>query len=774
MTVPSLRFERVRGWALGSRWSVAGLAAMLAVLAWSSTAALAWFGAAVVQGVPTRQALATVGRMASATTVHDIEGRVVFTLFREQRLEVPLSSMSPYLKDAVLAVEDQRFYRHGGIDLVRTVGAALANVRKGRLAEGASTITQQLARQDLISRERTFQRKLREWLVAARLEQTFSKDQILEMYLNKVYFGNGFYGVEAASRGYFGKPSSDLNVAEAALLAGIIRSPSYYPPTNNPERATARRAVVLQLMRDTHAIDDAAYEAAKVEPLRLHNGLRQEEDFGLYFKEAVRQELVARFGWERVSEGGLQVHSTLDTAMQQAAERELEAALTAVEARSRYRHPKRADWQGKEGESPRYLQGALLAVDPTSGEVRAMVGGRSFGESPFNRVSQAKRQPGSAFKPFVYAAAIEAGYTPATLLTDLDDPVLTADGEWVPEDEHLESDEITVRNALRTSSNRAAVRVIRDVGIETTVDFVQRLNLGRLPLVPSVALGAGEVTLEALTAAYAAFASGGVLRQPRLLRRVVDAEGQTLWEAQDEPTQAVAPTTAFLVTSMLEDVVNAGTGAGARSLGFTRPAAGKTGTTNDYADAWFVGFTPYLVSGVWVGFDQPQTIVSRGYAADLAVPIWAKFMKAATEGDPPDWFDTPKGIVAVEVCGLSGLRPSLGCHEAHVETSRGSEVRSTVRTEYFLDGTEPRTACRLHPGPGLFDRLVGIFRGGDHGSSVTMTAPPAPPAREVAQAPPAPKVVEPPPPEPPKKRGFWSRIFGRGRGDRERPSEPEP
>lgn len=772
MTAQLFPIEHVRRWALGSRWSVGALAVILAAVAWSSTAALAWFGSAVVQGVPTRQALSSVGHMASATTIHDVEGRVVFTLFREQRLEVPLASMSPYLKSAVLAVEDQRFYRHRGIDLVRTVGAAVANVRKGRLAEGASTITQQLARQDLISRERTFQRKLREWLVAVRLEQSFSKDQILEMYLNKVYFGDGFYGVEAASRGYFGKPSSELDVAEAALLAGIIRSPSYYPPTGNPDRALTRRAVVLQLMRDNGAIDDAVYEAARAEPLRLHNGLRHEEDFGLYFKEAVRQELVARFGWERVSEGGLQVYSTLDTAMQQAAERELETALASVEARARYKHPKRADWEGKEGDAPTYLQGALFAMDPVNGEVRALVGGRSFGDSPFNRVSQAKRQPGSAFKPFVYATAIEAGYTPATLLTDLDDPVLTADGEWVPEDEHLESDEITVRNALRTSSNRAAVRVIRDVGIDTTIDFVKRLDLGTLPAVPSVALGAGEVTLEALTSAYAAFASNGFLRHPHLIRRVVDAEGQTLWEAQDEPKQAISPQTAFLVTSMLEDVVNAGTGAGARALGFTQPAAGKTGTTNDYTDAWFVGFTPHLVSGVWVGFDQPQTIVSRGYAADLAVPVWAKFMKAATEADPPDWFDVPEGLVAVDICSVSGDRPSLGCHSAHVETSSGSEVRSTVRTEYFLEGTEPRNSCRLHPGPGLLDRIVGIFGGGEHGSPVTMTPPAPPPPREAAPSPPPPQVAEAPPPEPPKKRGFWSRVFGRGRRNPDK--EPAP
>ncbi|MFN8059837.1 MAG: PBP1A family penicillin-binding protein [Vicinamibacterales bacterium] len=768
-------------------WLLAAAVLTLAVGSWATTLAFAWAGATIVGGLPSRDAVRSLGQMARATTLYDVDGHVVFTLFKEQRIEVPLEAMSPYVKQAVLSVEDQRFYQHAGIDVVRLFGAALANLRVGRVTQGASTITQQLARQDLLSRERTFTRKLREMLVAARIEQTFTKDQILELYLNKVYFGNGLYGIEAAARGYFGKPSKELDVAEAALLAGLIKSPSTYAPTISLEKATARRAVVLQLMQHEGFIDEAARQAAVHADVHLHNGLRHDENFGLYFKEAVRQELVERFGWERVSEGGLRVFTTLDTTMQQSAEDVVERSLAAIEARRNYRHGTRAAALESGSDGADYLQGALLALDPETGEVRALVGGRDFASSPFNRAMQAKRQPGSAFKPFVYAAAIEAGYTPATLLTNLDDPVLTEEGEeWVPEDEHLESAEITMRDALRTSSNRAAVRVIRDVGVRPTVDFVERLNLGPVPAVPSLALGTGEVTLEAMTAAYSSFAAGGKLRRPHLVRRVEDATGAVIWAAPDDARQAVAPTTAFIVASMMQDVIDRGTGSRARAGGFVLPAAGKTGTTNDYADAWFVGFTPHLVTGVWVGFDQPRTIISRGYAAELAVPLWADFMRTATKGAPADWLTPPPGIVLAEVCSVSGDRPSAGCHEAHIVTTDGrSTVGSTIRTDFFVAGTEPTAFCRVHPGPGLLERLARSILGDPHaaGEPVSMTPPPTPSPF------PTPGTSSPSAGRPgstheatrdgkaddgDKKRGFWSRIFGKGRDKERKPGGGPP
>ena len=544
------------------------------------------------------------------------------------------------------------------------MGAVLVNLQSGRFAQGGSTVTQQLARQSFLTLERSLTRKIKEAILAALIERTYSKQEILELYLNKVYFGDGFHGVEAAARGYFAKSASALTVEEAALIAGIIKSPSTWAPTVNMDKAVARRNIVLATMLENRKIDRAEYDRARRAPVHLQNGLQRDESFGQYFKEQVRRELVDRFGWGRVASGGLRVYTTIDPAMQQAAERALEAGLMTIEKRSRYKHQTRAQFLAevggvvKDGVRPPYLQGGVVAMDPRSGEVRVMVGGRNFTESRFNRAVQARRQPGSAFKPFVYAAALESGLTPASLITGLDEPVETPQGGWVPEDEHLESSAMTIRTALRTSSNRAAVRAFQTVGLEKEMEAIDRLQFGAIPRVPSIALGSGEVTLQQMTAAYASFANGGQLPKPFLVRRVEDREGELLYEATPQLTPAFSPTTSFLMASMLTDVINAGTAYKARADGFTLPAAGKTGTTNDYVDAWFVGFTPSLVAGVWVGFDQPQTIVSGGYGGDLAVPVWADFMKEATKGDKPVWLKPPaERRRRCNICRMSGRRP---------------------------------------------------------------------------------------------------------------------
>jgi penicillin-binding protein 1A len=331
-------------------------------------------------------------------------------------------------------------------------------------------------------------------IVAARLEQRFTKEEILELYLNKVYFGDGLYGIEAASLGYFGRHAADLDLAEAALLAGLVKSPSTYAPTANPELARTRRDLVLQQMRAAGAINEATFEATTAQPVELRDALRRDERFGLYFKEEVRRWLVDEFGWERVYQGGLKVYTTIDPAMQKAAESQVGRALAEIEGRKSRRAA-----AGESTGPP--LQAALLALDPRTGEVRALVGGRDFHESPFNRATQARRQPGSAFKPFVYAAALEAGYSPATILTNLDDPVMTLEGEWVPEDGHHDGSSITMRAALSTSSNRAAVRMLDTVGIPAAVQFAHRIGIESVPRVPSLALGSGEVTLQSMTAA---------------------------------------------------------------------------------------------------------------------------------------------------------------------------------------------------------------------------------------------------------------------------------
>lgn len=724
-------------------------------------AGAAWFASDVLTGLPDREALRGVGTMAQATTLLDVHDKPAFTIFREQRIDVPLERMSPHVVRAIVAIEDQRFYEHAGVDFVRVLGAALNNLRAGRRAQGGSTITQQLARQSFLTPDKTLQRKLKEVVVAARLESEFSKGEILRLYLNKVYFGDGLYGVEAASRGFFGKHAADLDVAEAALLAGLVKSPSTYAPTISRDRAIARRNVVLQAMRDAGAIDRNTYDASRRAPLQLADTLRHEEAYGQYFKEEVRKQLVDRFGWDRVYQGGLRVYTTIDLDLQKLAEAEVQRGLDEIEKR-RARGAKKGQ---PAPDAP--LQAALVSLDPATGEVRAMVGGRSFDQSRFNRAVQARRQPGSAFKPFVYAAAVERGYSPATLITNLDDPVLTLQGDWVPEDEHLESSAMTMRTALRTSSNRAAVRMLQQVGIPETVQHAERLGVGIVPGVPSLALGSGEVTLLSMTSAFAAFANQGMLTTPTLIRRVETTDGELLFDGAQRPQRAVSEATAFLMTTMMADVINAGTAWQARRVGFTLPAAGKTGTTNDYHDAWFVGYTPKVVAGVWIGYDQPRTIVANGYAGDLAVPIWGRFMKAATSGDEPEWFRAPATVTSAHVCRLTGKLPVDGCRNVVVTADDGTlTVRSTVYTEYFVRGTEPIDFCPLHGSGGFGGLVAGV--GGD-----VIMPPPAVPAATTGQSTvDALPVPMPPPaaePAPAKKRGFWSRFFGVGKDEKKKP-----
>ena len=448
-----------------------GLAAVLSI------GGAAWFLNGLRAGLPDRAAIEQMGVMDQATSVFDNKDQLAFTVFKEQRIDVPLSDVSPNLIRALVAVEDQRFYDHHGFDLVRIGSAAMANVRRRRAAQGGSTITQQLARQSFLTPDKTLRRKLQELILAERIESAYSKNQILELYLNKVYFGDGLYGAEAAARGYFNKHASELDVSEAALLAGLVKSPSSYAPTVSLPRATARRNLVLQAMLEAKALDRAQWEKARAAKVVLQDGLRADEPHGLYFKEQVRRELVDRFGWQRVYQGGLRVFTTLDMPMQVVAEAAIADQIKSIEER-------RAAWQGrlaaarkktakvavpaKPAAEKDVLQGALIALEPDTGYVRALVGGRDFDASHFNRAVQAHRQPGSAFKPIVYATAIEAGYSPATVIDHLDEPVATARGAWTPEDEHSSGSSMTLRAALRTSSNRAAVRLLQQVGIART------------------------------------------------------------------------------------------------------------------------------------------------------------------------------------------------------------------------------------------------------------------------------------------------------------------
>ena len=741
----------------------------LAVAFWFSMGASVLFAHQLFGDMPERGSVGRVSEMARSSVFYDIKGRPAFTIFKEQRMEVPLDKMSPHLKQAILAIEDQRFYKHRGVDAIRVMGAAVANLRERRTAQGGSTITQQLARMSYLSPEKSYARKVQEILLAARIETEYSKDQILGLYLNKVYFGAGLYGAEAASLGYFGKHASEITLTEAALLAGLVKAPSNYAPTANMERAVARRNLVLQVMHEADMIDAGTLDEAKRTTVVLNDALRKDEPYGRYFKEAVRQELIARFGEERVYEGGLKVYTTIDLDMQRAADEEVQRALGVLDKR-RLR------------KSVGELQAALISLDPRTGEVRALIGGRDFSKSNFNRALQAKRQPGSAFKPFVYAAALEAGYTPASVIDRLDDPIATLQGDWVPEDGHSSASAMTMRSALKISSNRAAVRMLQDLGIRKAVSYAERVGVGTMPSVPSLALGAGEVTLESLTAGYAVFASAGVRRAPTYIRRVEDQSGQALFVAPYISEQVVSPQTAYLMTSMLGDVINHGTAWRARQLGFKLPAAGKTGTTNEYRDAWFVGYTPRLVSGVWIGFDQPQTIMGGGYAAEVAVPLWAGFMKKATAGDPDDWYSPPKGIVTASVCRLSGKRPAEGCNSAEQINDDGTTSNaSTVYTEYFVKGTEPGETCPLHGSQAFVSRVAGWFGASPSAPSQERASEAVAHGNEEADVRRADRNDDDDedkpaemnqPPEKKKKRGFWSKVFGRGDDKKDEKKNP--
>ena len=736
---------------------------------------LAWFSWDLLSTIPDRERLRSVGDMARATTLLDRGDRQVFTIFKEQRIEIPIERMSPLVVKAILAIEDQRFYDHQGVDTIRIGAAVLANLKEGRKAQGGSTLTQQLARQAFLTLDKSYVRKLKEVIVAAELEAEYSKDEILELYLNKVYFGDGLHGVEAAALGYFGKHADALTLSEAALIAGLVKSPSSYAPTVNLKRAVTRRDLVLQAMAAAGVItvDDAT--AARKEPVKLKNTLGRDDPHGAWFKEEVRRQLVARFGLDRVYEGGLKVYTTVDMSMQQAAELLVEDALIEIEGRRESRRRK-----GEPADTTP-LEGALVALDPATGEVRALVGGRSLESSHFNRAIQARRQPGSAFKPFVFAAALEQGWSPASIVDHLDEPIQTLQGAWMPEDEHAESPSMTLRTALRTSSNRAAVRLLEQVGIPVTVDYAKKLGVGSVPNVPSLALGSGEVTLEGMTAAYATFASGGIHRTPRLIRRVEDRNGEVIYEAPADETRVLSEQTAFLLSSMLSDVVNYGTAWKARRVGFQLPAAGKTGTTNDYVDAWFVGYTPKLVAGVWIGFDQPKTIVTGGYAGEVAVPLWGRFMKAATRGDRPEWFTPPKGLVGVAVCRVSGKLPDVGCSDVEVVSDAGEvSHRSMVITDYFARGKAPTDVCPLHPGGNLLTTVAGWF--GKDGPKPVSAAELGLPAQSAPGVPPEARADEPVQGQEPapakaepakKKKGFWSRLFGRDKDKPEtRPANP--
>jgi len=720
------------------------------------------------------------------TRVYSADKQVIGQFFVERRILVPLDKIPRHLVNAVVAIEDARFFEHGGLDFVGIARAALTNLVSGKIRQGASTITQQLARSLFLSPKRDFQRKVKEALLAIKMEQILGKEQILELYLNQIYFGHGAYGVQAAAQTYFGKDVGHVTLAEAAYLAGLPKGPSDYSPYYHPEAAKRRHATVLKRMVEERFISSDQADGALEETVSFKRLTR--DDPAPYFVEHVRLKLMAAYGEEMVNKGGLQVYTTLSLADQQAATAALQEGLRQLDKRQGYRGPLRQgaspeEFSGgrakgaqaaapvREGEllegvvtkvardgltvvargltgkiatedllwakrrlrgpdtvkhakeiatkSPAELfkvgdvievgvkkatgetaqftleqtpivEGALMAVDPRTGAIRAMIGGYDFRRSEYNRATSARRQPGSAFKPIIYATAVNQGLSPGTPIVDSGvvynekDPDLV----WRPENYEGKFHGLTtLRDALAHSRNAATVRLLEKLGVRPVVDLAKELGI-ESPLANdlSLALGSSGVTVQELTAAYGAFLNQGIRLEPYVIESVVDANGQTLETHMPEPREAISKESAYLITNMMEDVIQMGTAQAAKGMG--RPLAGKTGTTNDFTDAWFVGGAPNLVTGVWVGFDDIRTIGEKEAGARAALPIWISYMKKALQPLPVIPFTVPDGVVTVKIDPASGLLAPEG-------TDQGVN-------EVFLKGTEPTQQAAAKSSPSQF------------------------------------------------------------------------
>lgn len=625
-----------------------------------------------------------------ASVLVDRNGEEIAKLFVTRRTVVSVDSMPRYLLDAFVAIEDRRFWDHGGVDWRRVAGALVENVRSGAIEEGSSTITMQLARNlfpdQLPASQRTLWRKMGEARVARQIESRYSKHDIMELYLNQIYFGSGAYGIEAAAEEYFGKSTANLTLAEAALLAALPRAPSRLNPRANREAALEGRDLVLRRMAAQGLITEDERAAASAESLALEEGDVETDDHAPYFVESVRRILEDQLGRALYTEG-YTIHTTLDLATQHAAEAELGRQLRAIEAGSFgvYRHASyataRADTAAQRQEGTRYLQGAVVVMDARAGDVLALVGGRDFGHSQYNRATQAMRQPGSAFKPFVYAAALSAGLSPAHRLMDRPLRYVMDDGRvWEPTNyDGGYAGTVSMRQALTQSRNVPTVRLANETGMSRVRGMAEQFGLGPVPSHPSVVLGTSEVTPLQLTAAYAAFASLGDRPEPRFVTRVVDRNGVTVWAQQPAVRRVIDPATAFLTTSLMQDVVDRGTGTAARVGGFRAPAAGKTGTTQDAADVWFIGFTPEVVGTIWIGLDRRQQIQRGATGGTLAAPIWGRIMRQVG-GSGGGW--TPPVGVEQLVIDENGAVVAEGC------TPMGQ-----TRTEYFQRGTAPIASC---------------------------------------------------------------------------------
>jgi len=604
-------------------------------------------------------------RPSIASRVYADNNELIDEFYLEDRKVIRISELPRVVIHAFVAAEDARFYQHRGVDILSIMRAFFKNIEAGRIIQGGSTITQQLAKSLYLSPERNYTRKIKEAILACKIDKYLSKDEILNLYLNHIYLGHGTYGIEAASQGYFGKSARDLTLSEAALLAGLPKAPSSYSPFLHFDRARERQIYVLTRMVEDGYITLQEKEKAIETPVKLRP-IKPKEKIAPYFVENVRRYILKKYGSDVLYREGLEVYTTLDINMQKAAMAAVERGLQELEKR--------------EGQKRGLVQGALLCMDARTGAIRTMVGGRDFKRSEFNRATQARRQPGSAFKPFIYTAAFDKGMTPTTRF--IDSPVMFADatGENIWEPQNFDREfwgPTTLRTALVYSRNIITIKVLQEIGVDYTAEYVTNMGITS-PLTGnlSLALGTSGVTLQEMVRGYSVLANQGKKCEPFFIKKIVDRTGHVFEESQPKVEQVIDPRIAFMTTYVMQDIVESGTGMRVKSIG--RPVAGKTGTTDDTRDAWFIGFTPSLVTGVWVGFDQERSLGKQEVGGRAAAPIWLYFMEKALKDTLPEVFPVPEGIVFVKVDQKTGLPVRSSSEGAFLEC--------------FLEGTTPEDA----------------------------------------------------------------------------------
>jgi 1A family penicillin-binding protein len=677
---------------------------VLAVAAVLGVIGLALYANCGTGGCPDIRQL-TAYQPGGAPVLLDRHGEKFADLAPYERVIVSLDSLPPHVANAFIAVEDRRFFRHNGVDWQRVLGAALANVRARGVTQGSSTIPMQLARnifpRELPGTERTYKRKLQEARVAQQIEGRFSKAEILEMYLNHIYFGGGAYGVEAASRLYFGKPASDLTVAEAATLAALPKAPTHYDPRRRPEQSRARRDLVIALMEEQLLLRPAQAEEARATEVAVDTtGPRDRSGvpLGPNFIDIVREALEEQFG-ENLYRSRLRIHTTLDPVAQRAAESELESQLNSLSGRVR----------AGEGE----LQGSVVVMEARTGDVLALVGGRDPTKSRYNRATLGRRQIGSAFKPFVFAAALQEGIPTSQLV--LDAPLrmqLSRNDVWEPSNyDGTYEGSVSLRRALVRSRNIPTVRLASAVGIDD-VARMARLAGVNAPMdeTPALALGTVAMSPLQLATAYTTFASLGTTTEPHFILRVEDEDGRVLWQPERQaPARGMDPAVAYIVTDILRDAVDYGTGTGVRAAGYRGPVAGKTGTTNNATDAWFVGYTPDVVGAVWIGYDRPSPLGGAATGGGFAAPVWGRIMRQVyAEREEPAAWTAPTGIQQFRIDPETGLVLQDGC-----EPYSGGAA-----TEIFTAANVPEAACPYRDfWSDFWNRVGGVFGGRDDRSN---------------------------------------------------------